>query len=115
LRVRRSGGDGGFTRVAIVNRGEAAVRLIRAVRELEARLDGVDDDERARLRAELAELRATVRSEKLGEVAGEFDDVHSVERALRVGSIDDIIPPDRLRPRVIEGVQSGMKRTLERG
>ena len=39
---------------------------------------------------ELAELRATVRSEKLGEVAGEFDDVHSVERALRVGSIDDL-------------------------
>ena len=32
--MRRSGGDGGFTRVAIVNRGEAAVRLIRAVREL---------------------------------------------------------------------------------
>ena len=31
---RRSAGDPGFTRVAIVNRGEAAVRLIRAVREL---------------------------------------------------------------------------------
>ena len=31
---RRSEGDPGFTRVAIVNRGEAAVRLIRAVREL---------------------------------------------------------------------------------
>ena len=31
---RRSEGDLGFTRVAIVNRGEAAVRLIRGVREL---------------------------------------------------------------------------------
>ena len=31
---RRSEGDPGFRRVAIVNRGEAAVRLIRAVREL---------------------------------------------------------------------------------
>ena len=31
---RRSEGDLGFTRVAIVNRGEAAVRLLRAVREL---------------------------------------------------------------------------------
>ncbi len=31
---RRSEGDPGFTRVAIVNRGEAAVRLIRAIREL---------------------------------------------------------------------------------
>jgi len=82
--------------------------------ELEARLDEVDDEERARLRAELAEVRATVRSEKLGEVAGEFDDVHSVERALRVGSIDAIIPADRLRPEVIEAVQRGMRRTLER-
>jgi biotin carboxylase len=30
----RSEGGAGFTRVAIINRGEAAVRLIRAVREL---------------------------------------------------------------------------------
>jgi len=85
------------------------------VTELEERLDQVDDDERARLRAELAEVRATVRSEKLGEVADEFDDVHSVERALHVGSIDAIIPADRLRPHVIEAVERGMERTLERG
>ncbi|MBA3328165.1 MAG: ATP-grasp domain-containing protein [Solirubrobacterales bacterium] len=80
--------------------------------ELEARLDGVEDDERARLRAELDEVRAAVRSEKLGEAANEFDDVHSVERALRVGSIDAIIPADRLRPHVIEAVGRGMQRTL---
>ncbi len=83
--------------------------------ELEARLDEVSDDERARLRAELAEVRAAVRSEKLGEVADEFDDVHSVERALRVGSIDAIIPADRLRPHVIEAVERGMQRILDRG
>jgi acetyl-CoA carboxylase carboxyltransferase component len=82
--------------------------------ELEARVDQVDDDERARLRAELAEVRATVRSEKLGEVADEFDDVHSVERALRVGSIDAIIPADRLRPHVIEAVERGIRGTLEK-
>jgi hypothetical protein len=95
----------------ISKRTDADPRVV----ELEARLDAVDDEGRARLRAELAELRATVRSEKLGEVAGEFDDVHSVERALRVGSIDAIIPADRLRPHVIEAVQRGMRRTLERG
>ena len=83
--------------------------------ELEDRLDDVDDDERAGLRAELAEVRATVRSEKLGEVAAEFDDVHSVERALEVGSIDAIIPADQLRPHVIKAVERGMERTLERG
>jgi hypothetical protein len=81
--------------------------------ELEERLGQVDGDERARLRAELADVRATVRSEKLGEVAGEFDDVHSVERALRVGSIDAIIPAGRLRPHVIDAVQRGIRRTLE--
>ncbi len=84
------------------------------VEELEARLDDVDDDdERARLRAELADVRAAVRSEKLGEVADEFDDVHSVQRALDVGSIDAIIPADRLRPHLIEAVERGMQRTLE--
>ena len=31
----------------------------------------------------LAELRAAVRSEKLGEVASEFDGVHSIHRAVR--------------------------------
>ncbi len=94
----------------ISKRTDADPRVV----EVEARLDRVDDDERARLRAELAELRATVRSEKLGEVADEFDDVHSVERALRVGSIDAIISADRLRPYVIEAVERGMRRTLAR-
>ncbi len=79
--------------------------------ELEARLAAADDDERARLRPELAELRATVRSRKLGEVADEFDDVHSVQRALRVGSIDAIIPAQRLRPHIIEAVERGMRRS----
>jgi acetyl-CoA carboxylase carboxyltransferase component/biotin carboxyl carrier protein len=94
----------------IAKRTDADPRVV----EHEARLDQVDDDERARLRAELADVRATVRSEKLGEVADEFDDVHSVERALRVGSIDTIIPADRLRPHLIEAVERGIERTLEK-
>jgi hypothetical protein len=58
-------------------------------------------------------LRASVRSDKLGEVAGEFDRVHTVERALRVGSIDAIIPAVRLRPHLIEALERGMRQTLE--
>ena len=50
-------------------------------------------------------LRAAVRSEKLGEVAAEFDAIHSVQRALEVGSVDAIIPADRLRPRLIEALE----------
>ncbi len=82
--------------------------------EHEARVDEADDDERARLQAALADVKASVRSEKLGEVAAEFDRVHSVERALRTGSIDAIIPAARLRPHLIEAVERGIGRTLEK-
>ena len=81
---------------------------------LEARLDRAEGDERARLRVALADVRASVRADKLGEVAAEFDRVHTVERALRVGSIDAIIPAARLRPHLIEALERGMRRTLER-
>ena len=91
-------------------RTDADPRLV----ELTARVDGADSDERASLRVALAAMRASVRSEKLGEVAGEFDRVHTVQRALQVGSIDAIIPAARLRPHLIEAVERGMRRTLER-
>ena len=81
--------------------------------ELKARLDEAEGDERATLRVALADLRASVRSDKLGEVAREFDGVHTVERALRVGSIDAIIPAARLRPHLIEALERGMRQTLE--
>ena len=81
---------------------------------LKAGLDAADDDERARLRADLADVRASVRSEKLGEMAAEFDRVHSIERALSVGSIDAIIPAARLRPHLIDAVERGIGRTLEK-
>ena len=43
------------------------------------------------LRAALAVVTAIVRSEKLGEGAHEFDAVHTIERAQRVGSVDRIV------------------------
>jgi acetyl-CoA carboxylase carboxyltransferase component/biotin carboxyl carrier protein len=66
--------------------------------------------DKARLRARIEEALETVRSEKLSEVAGEFDAVHSVERAKQVGSIHHIIAPERLRPYLIEAVERGMAR-----
>ncbi|MCU0924179.1 MAG: hypothetical protein MUC86_14440 [Burkholderiaceae bacterium] len=41
--------------------------------------------EAARLRGALAQVTEQVRSEKLGEVAAEFDGIHDIERARRVG------------------------------
>jgi acetyl/propionyl-CoA carboxylase alpha subunit/acetyl-CoA carboxylase carboxyltransferase component len=82
--------------------------------ELERRLDSAEGDEQPSLRIALADLRASARSDKLGEVAGEFDRVHTVERALRVGSIDAIIPAARLRPHLIVALERRMQQTLER-
>ncbi len=50
---------------------------------------------------ELAEVIQAVRAEKLKEVADEFDSIHDIQRAMRVGSVDQIISPAELRPFVI--------------
>ena len=63
-------------------------------------------------RARLADVVALVRSEKLGEVGEEFDRTHSVERALKVGSLDRIIAARDLRPYLIDAVERGMARSL---
>jgi hypothetical protein len=70
-----------------------------------------DDAEMPRRRAELADLRATVRSEKLGEVAGDFEQIHNIERALAVGSVHAIIPARELRPYLIGAVERGIRQT----
>jgi len=63
-----------------------------------------------RLRTTLATLRSEVRAEKLGEVAAEFDRIHSIERALQVGSVDHIVAPGELRTYLIDAVERGMAR-----
>ena len=52
-----------------------------------------------------------MRSEKLGEVAAEFEQIHNIERAREVGSVHAIIPAAELRPYLIEAVERGMART----
>jgi hypothetical protein len=64
--------------------------------------------EQAHLRSQVATLRSAVRSEKLGEVAAEFEAVHDIERARRMGSVHDIVPAAELRPRLIAAVERGM-------
>ena len=56
-----------------------------------------------------AELRASVRAEKLGEVAAEFDGVHSIQRAVTVGSVDAVISAQELRPQLIAAVERGIQ------
>ena len=75
-----------------------------------ARLGEATGAERALLATELADLRTAVRSEKLGEVASEFDAVHSIHRAVSVGSVDAVIDPHELRPRIIAAIEAGLAR-----
>ncbi len=84
------------------------------VRALEEQMAAAEPVERSRLRGELAEVRESVRSEKLGGLAAEFDSIHSVERALKVGSVDRIISPGALRHDLIDAVERGMQRATLR-
>jgi acetyl/propionyl-CoA carboxylase alpha subunit/acetyl-CoA carboxylase carboxyltransferase component len=106
---------GGAPAAAVVFSGEVDARTGAdpRVKALERRLRVTQGLERARLRSELTELRAAVRSEKLSEVATEFDTVHSIERAVKVGSVDAIINPRELRPRLIEAVETGLARARQ--
>ena len=82
--------------------------------DLDARIEAADGVERQRLRAERAGLFREVLAEMRGAFAAEFDGVHSVERAVRMGSIREIIAPSSLRPYLIDAVERGMRRARER-
>jgi acetyl/propionyl-CoA carboxylase alpha subunit/acetyl-CoA carboxylase carboxyltransferase component len=103
---------GGAPAAAAVFSGQVSTRTANdpRVASLQARLAEVSGAERAALTAELAEVQLSVRAEKLGELAAEFDRVHSIQRAVEVGSVDAIISAAELRPRIIEAIEHGLKR-----
>ncbi|MBK8481340.1 MAG: hypothetical protein IPL40_09215 [Proteobacteria bacterium] len=84
------------------------------MRELEAQCQQAEGVEKVRLRARLDALMRVVESEKLGEVAEEYDRVHDIFRAQKMGSVHHIIPPERLRPYLVEAIERGLQRELTR-
>ena len=102
---------GGAPAAAVVFSGDVSARTANdpRVRELEARVSGTHGAERAALAAELDEVRSSVRAEKLGEVATEFDRVHDIQRAVEVGSVDAVIRAAELRPRIIEAIEARLR------
>jgi acetyl/propionyl-CoA carboxylase alpha subunit/acetyl-CoA carboxylase carboxyltransferase component len=78
------------------------------IQSLDEQLATAEDGDRQRLRAERDELWTSVRSEKLGQVAAEFDAVHSVQRAVEVGSVDRVIAASALRADLIDTIERGM-------
>lgn len=99
---------GGAPAAAVVFAGDVAKRTAAdpRVASLEARLRTAHSPDRAALQLELADARAVVRAEKISEVAAEFDAVHSIHRAVRVGSVDRVISAAELRPAIIEAIAS---------
>ena len=105
---------GGAPAAAVVFAGEVDSRTTSdpRVAELETALGHAEGAPPATLISDLAKRRASVRAEKLGEVATEFDAIHSIERAVRVGSVDAVISARELRPRLVEAVERGAERSV---
>ena len=106
---------GGAPAAAVVFASEVEARArkddrLKALNDALAKAEGV---EKGRLRAQCEELFKVVHSEKLGELAAEFDRVHSVQRALEVGALHRIIPGSELRPYLIDAVERGIRKAEE--
>ena len=101
---------GGAPAAAVVFSRDVDARTAKdpRVSDLEHRLAEASDAERASIATELAETRRDVRSEKLGEVAAEFDRVHNIHRAVEVGSVDEVIAGSDLRPKIIAALEAGL-------
>ncbi len=103
---------GGAPAAAVVFAGEVEARARKDARlqPLSQAMAQAGGAEEGRLRAQWDELFKLVHSEKLGELAAEFDRVHTVQRALDVGALNYIIPPANLRPYLIDAVERGIGR-----
>jgi len=95
---------GGAPAAAVVFPREVQTRTEKDVRVLNAKgaLAQASENETLLFQQRLEEVRKQVQLEKQGEVAKEFDGVHSVERAVKMGSLDGVIAPDNLRVRIVE-------------
>ncbi len=102
---------GGAPAAAVVFAAEVSNRTATdpRVTGLQALVGESSGTERAALSAQLAEVQASVRAERLGEVAAEFDRIHSIQRAVEVGSVDAIVSVAQLRPEIVAAIERGLE------
>jgi acetyl-CoA carboxylase carboxyltransferase component len=101
---------GGAAAAAVVFPREVRARANAdpVVREARARVAAATDPaSRTAARAALERALDAAILEHQATVAAEFDAIHTVERALRVGSLDSILAPRDLRPRLIRWLGEG--------
>ena len=103
---------GGAPAAAVVFAGEVDKRTAADPRvdQLQRNAQTGRASQRAAKVAELAQVRADVRSQKLSEVAAEFDEVHSISRAVQMGSVDAVISAAKLRPQLVEALTRALVR-----
>jgi len=106
---------GGAPAAAVVfaSEVEANTRKDERLRALNEAMLQADGAEKGRLRSQWNAFYKVVYSEKLGEMAAEFDRVHSVQRALRVGALNRIILPGNLRPYLVDALERGIQKEAQ--
>ncbi len=106
---------GGAPAAAVVFSGEVRKRTLSDSRilSIQEALNAATGPDRVSLRDRLSKMHKVVESEKMREVAEEFDQVHSVHRALKMGSVHRIVPANSLRPYLIDAIERGLERARE--
>jgi acetyl/propionyl-CoA carboxylase alpha subunit/acetyl-CoA carboxylase carboxyltransferase component len=103
---------GGAPAAAVVFAGE--VERVAAgderIHSLDRAISRASGAERQRLRARRAAQWDAVLVETRREFAARFDEVHSIERAVRMGSVNSVVGLASLRGHLIEAVQRGISR-----
>jgi acetyl-CoA carboxylase carboxyltransferase component len=92
---------GGGPAAAVVFAREVRARVA-ADERIDVQRGTIKNEPTADQRASFDRLRRDVTIEKRAEIAAEFDAIHTVDRALRVGSLEQIIPASQIRSRLIE-------------
>ncbi len=112
LQGARASVIGGAPAAAVVFAGEVARAVAgdERVQALSRRVAQAEGTERQRLRAHRAALWEEVLGEKRRAFAERFDQVHSIERAVRMGSVTSVIDLASLRGFLIEAVGRGINR-----
>jgi len=97
---------GGGPAAAVVFAREAQARAMRDPQLVELRrVSDLRGD--AEARAEFDAAYRQVLLQKQAELGAEFDAIHTVERALEVGSLESLIAPERIRPYLIDLLDRG--------
>jgi len=100
---------GGAPAAAVALGGEVRRRVERDPEVVAARAAveaAATDHERLVATAARDAILAEARARHQSDVATEFDATHDVHRAVRVGSLDAVIAPARLRPAVVEVIRA---------